>query len=410
MHLSNPMALKAPLARTVRVLIGATVLFSALASTALAQNGPAYVSAPKAGRLKVLFLGDPGGHHLPNMKAKQILPHLARTGIDLFYTDDAASLNSAGLKQYNTLIFYHNQGDISTDQINALTSYVRDGGGLVVLHSASAGFQNSEEYIRLVGASFKSHATGVFTPTTVQSNHPVMRGVPAITAWDETYLHTKINPDMTVLAVRKENGHDEPWTWVRSYGKGRVFYTASGHGQRPGTRPPDVAGAREIAPQNAENNVWAHAGFQKLVENAVKWTSGDWALAQKLVEPKPEEIKLAEPLPVYKEYLEDGSRAPWNLLESKHIEYAQVSLAALEGFKLASLRPGMRVELFAAEPLISNIIDFTWDARGRMWAVETNDYPNTVLPEGTPGTIASSFSRTRMAMGARIARRSSWTA
>jgi uncharacterized protein len=387
MHLPNPTALKAPLARTFGVLFGAIVMLGVLVpAAALAQNGPAIVAAPKTGRLKVLFLGDPGGHHLPNMKAKEILPSLARAGVDLFYTDDAKELNANTLKQYNSLIFYHNQGDISPDQINALLGYVRDGGGLVVLHSASAGFQNSEEYIRLVGASFKSHATGVFTPTTVLPNHPVMRGVPAITAWDETYLHTKINPDMTVLAVRKEGTHEEPWTWVRTYGKGRIFYTASGHGQRPGTRPQEVAGARQVERETAENNVWVNPGFQKLVENAVKWTSGDWALAQKLVEPKPEEIKLAEPLPVYKEFLADGSRAPWNLLESKHIEYAQVSLAALESFKLASLRPGMRVQLFAAEPLINNIIDFTWDSRGRMWAVETNDYPNTVLPEGTPGS------------------------
>jgi putative membrane-bound dehydrogenase-like protein len=362
--------------RTVWAAVAAfTLLHAFVAEPAGAQNGPAIVTAPKTGRLKVLFLGDPGGHHLPNMRAKQILPALARGGIDMFYTDDAADLNANGLKQYNALIFYNNQGDITNEQITALLNYVKNGGGLVVLHSASAAFQNSEEYIRLIGASFKSHSTGVFSPATVQATHPVMRGVPEIKAWDETYLHTKVNPDMTVLAVRRENGHDEPWTWVRTYGKGRVFYTASGHGPRPGTLP-----------DSADTNVWANAGFQKLVENAVKWTAGDWALAQKIVEPKPEEIKLDVPLPVYKEYLPSGERAPWNLLESNHIEYAQVSLAALESLKLASLRPGMRAELFAAEPLINNIIDFTWDSRGRMWAVETNDYPNTVLPEGTPGS------------------------
>ena len=57
--------------------------------------------------------------------------------------------------------------------------------------------------------------------------------MPTIESWDETYVHTKHNPvDRTVLEVRRENGHDEPWTWVRTYGKGRVFYTAWGHDQR----------------------------------------------------------------------------------------------------------------------------------------------------------------------------------
>jgi hypothetical protein len=45
-----------------------------------------------------------------------------------------------------------------------------------------------------------------------------------------------------------------------------------------------------------------------------------------------------------------------------------------------------RAESFATEPMVGNIIDFTWDARGRMWAVETNDYPNTVLPDSVPGS------------------------
>src|SRR5690606_23860464 len=43
------------------------------------------------------------------------------------------------------------------------------------------------------------------------------------------------------------------------------------------------------------------------------------------------------------------------------------------------------MEVFATDPMIRRIIDFTWDERGRMWAVETNDYPNTLLPDSVPG-------------------------
>jgi type 1 glutamine amidotransferase len=75
--------------------------------------------------------------------------------------------------------------------------------------------------------------------------------VPVIDSWDETYVHTKHNPvNRTVLEVRRENGHDEPWTWVRTYGKGRVFYTAWGHDQR----------------------TWSHPGFQQLVGQGIRWT------------------------------------------------------------------------------------------------------------------------------------------
>ena len=68
------------------------------------------------------------------------------------------------------------------------------------------------------------------------------------------------------------------------------------------------------------------------------------------------------------------------------ITVAQAALPTTESLKMMTLRPHFRVEPFAMEPMIGNIIDFTWDARGRMWAVETNDYPNKVLPEGTPGS------------------------
>jgi type 1 glutamine amidotransferase len=43
----------------------------------------------------------------------------------------------------------------------------------------------------------------------------------------------------------------EPWTWVRTHGKGRVFYTAYGHDER----------------------VWGHPGFQRLMRNAIMWAA-----------------------------------------------------------------------------------------------------------------------------------------
>jgi len=179
---------------------------------------PTLAQAPAGGRVKALFLGD-NGHHRPYQRAKEILPVLAHRGVDMFYTDDPADLNPEELSKYHTLIFYNNQPFISRDQLNALLTFLDNGGGLVVLHCASASFQNSEEFIRVVGAAFKSHGTGTFSPTTTNANHPVMKGVTDYTAWDETYIHTKHNPQRTVLAVRREGNHEEPWTWVRTYGK-----------------------------------------------------------------------------------------------------------------------------------------------------------------------------------------------
>lgn len=40
-----------------------------------------------------------------------------------------------------------------------------------------------------------------------------------------------------------------------------------------------------------------------------------------------------------------------------------------------SVRPGLRVELVAAEPLIQDPVAFDWDVQGRLWVVEMRDYP-----------------------------------
>jgi putative membrane-bound dehydrogenase-like protein len=329
-----------------------SVLAAALLLPSMAR---AQGTAPE--RLRVLFLGD-NGHHRPTERAKQLLPPLARNGIDLFYTDRRDDLNDEELDRYHAVMLYNNHVTVSPAQLNALLRFVGGGGGLVVLHCASASFQNSEEFIRLVGGAFKSHGTGTFKAERVVPDHPAIKGVPVIESWDETYVHAKHNPvDRTVLEVRRENGHEEPWTWVRTYGRGRVFYTAWGHDQR----------------------TWGNPAFQQLVGQGLRWTVGDWALMRIARDPELHTVDLDVPLPTYKR-----PPAPWNTLDTA-ITKAQAALVTGESLRLMTLRPRFRVEPFAVEPMIGNIIDFTWDARGRMWAVETQDYPNTVLPDSVPG-------------------------
>lgn len=41
-----------------------------------------------------------------------------------------------------------------------------------------------------------------------------------------------------------------------------------------------------------------------------------------------------------------------------------------------STKPDLRVELFAAEPLIQDPVAFDWDTEGRLWVVEMGDYPS----------------------------------
>jgi type 1 glutamine amidotransferase len=210
-----------------------------------------FASISSAAPLRVLFLGDNAGHR-PTNRFELMQPALASRGIEMTYTDDLDSLNSSNLGRYDALVIYANHNRISPDQEKALLDYVESGHGFVPIHCASFCFRNSPKYIELVGAQFKSHGTGVFKETIINSEHPVMKGLSPIESWDETYVHSQHNTNRVVLAERRDETGAEPYTWVREVGKGRVFYTAWGHDQR----------------------TWNNPQFVALIENGIRWAAG----------------------------------------------------------------------------------------------------------------------------------------
>jgi putative membrane-bound dehydrogenase-like protein len=300
-------------------------------------------SGAESPRIKVLFLGD-NGHHKPVDRAADLMPALARAGIDLAYTDDLADLNAANLARYDCLMIYANHTTIKPEQETALLSFVENGKGLVALHCASYCFLNSPKYISLVGGQFQSHKTGVFRTRIVDGKHPAMKGVKEFEAWDETYVHHRLMDDRHVLMVREEGGRREPWTWVRQQGKGRVFYTASGHDER----------------------VFRNADFHRLVIQGTRWAAGrpdhDYVTAPFK--------RLPGELPNYREG------------RSARLHEMQAPVSPAESMKHLSVPGGFRAELFAAEPDVVKPIAINWDDRGRAWVAVTLDYPNERQPEG----------------------------
>lgn len=305
------------------------------------------VHADETGRLEVLFLGD-DGHHVPDKRFFQALPALHPRGINLTYTDKLSDLNPANLAKYDVLAIYANWAKILPPQEKAIIDFVQGGKGLAPIHCASYCFQNSAEYIRIVGGQFKSHGTGTFKVNTINTDHPITQGLEGFETWDETYVHTKHNNDRVVLQTREE----EPWTWVRNEGKGRVFYTAYGHDER----------------------TWGNRGFQELLYRGIVWSAGDAAAARlKAWTPKPLAYDPEPKVPNY----EKRTPAP---------QY-QLPLSPAESRKRIYKPADMDLSLAASEESavkLLNVIEMQWDERGRLWIVETVDYPNEITPGG-PG-------------------------
>ncbi len=315
-------------------------------------------------RIRVLFLGD-DGHHRPAERFRQLEPVLRARGIDLTYTDRTSDLNASTLAAYDGLTVYANTTEISPGEEAALLEYVAGGKGFIPLHCASYCFLNSPRYIELVGAQFLRHGTGVFRTTIAEPEHPILRGFRGFESWDETYVHTKHNEkDRIVLEVRDEKGASEPWSWVRTQGKGRVFYTAWGHDER----------------------TWSHPGFQSLVERGIRWAvGGNPAVVPSYSDgpemtPQRKDVKPFEYVEANVPYYPAGKA--WGTI-GEPIRKMQKPLDPAESQKHYVMPAGFELRLFASEPQIGGKpICMSWDERGRLWVAETFDYPNEMQPEG----------------------------
>ncbi|MFW6157389.1 MAG: PVC-type heme-binding CxxCH protein, partial [Balneolaceae bacterium] len=305
-------------------------------------------------KIEVLFLGHDSEHHNSAEYMPMLASALAPEGINFTYTDDPDDLNPEKLEDFDALMLYANHEEISSSQEEALLDFVAEGNGFLPIHSASACFGNSDAFIELVGGRFKEHGAGTFTAEVSDDTHPVTEGLEAFETWDETYVHDRHNDDRTVLMERvdEEENHTEPWTWVRNHGNGRVFYTAYGHDER----------------------TWGNPGFHELVRNGVVWSVEDHVREnwEAFTETMPElEYEESDHIANYEERDE-----PLKL---------QKPLSPEDSKKLTQVPPGFEMELFASEPDIINPIAMAWDEKGRLWVVETVDYPNTVREDDGEG-------------------------
>lgn len=302
-----------------------------------------------ARRAEVLFLGHESVHHNSNRYAPMLMTPLFEKGINMTYTTDTNDLTDENLKKYDGLIIYANYNTISAAKEKTLKDFVQGGKGLIPIHSASACFGNSAWYVQAVGGKFRSHKAGVFSPVTVNRNHPIMVDVAPFSSWDETYVHSNVNPDMTVLQERVEGSTREPWTWVRNEGDGRVFYTASGH----------------------NDSTWTQPEFLKLVRNGVLWAIGDKVQRQI--------AQLAIAPGVYSD-----ANVP-NYERRDPPPMFQHAFTPAESQKRIQVPVDFELELFASEPDVTNPIAMAWDEKGRLWVIETVDYPNDVRNEDGAG-------------------------
>ena len=314
-------------------LLSTLIAFAACAGlTEAEQDGP----------IHLLFLGHASDHH----NSDKYFPMLAQSlGPDAIYIDYTRSVDRAldpdYLNEFDGLILYANHGRMNDQQMDTLEQYVESGNAFIPIHSASACFTNQQRFIDLVGAQFKDHGANTFIANITAPDHPAMKGVSEFKTWDETYEHADHNTTNRTVLMRR-NG--EPWTWVREQGEGRVFYTAYGHDER----------------------TWSKDAFQQLLKSGILWAVGADVRS---------EYNAFLSARTEKKY-EKREKIP-NYHRDEKLPY-QFPLSPEDSMDYTKVPPGFDLKLFASEPQIVDPISFDWDRQGRLWVVESVDYPNQI--------------------------------
>jgi uncharacterized protein len=260
--------------RLLQALRFALLVFSVACCTAcIAQS----VTNPKK---HLLVLGEEKGYrHESVSHAMATIERLGKqTGLwDTTIRTDTEVLtkkkleyNAKNLNDFDAVLFFTG-GDLEMDaqQKADLISFVHDDGkGFVGVHSAAITWTKWPEFVDMVGGTYDEHPWGTFNaPIVVEDpQFPGMQLWPhSFVLRDEIYQMNSFSRDKVRVLMRLDaskldlanpkvhrTDRDFAVTWVKMYGKGRVYYSTLGH---------------------PEDN-WDDPRLQGMYVEAIKWAMG----------------------------------------------------------------------------------------------------------------------------------------
>jgi scyllo-inositol 2-dehydrogenase (NADP+) len=178
-----------------------------------------------------------GKHHDYEKGGAALAESLQSTGIGVEVTGDASAVQGLSGGKYDCVMLY-TQGDrFDGPQVEALTKFVRGGGGLVGVHSATATNKDDPKYAALLGSRFMGHGPVFdFKVSVSDPEHPIAHRVQDYRITDELYVSQPVGEVRPFLTAWWK-GKQEPMGYTRQEGKGRVVYLANGHDLRSLTHP-----------------------------------------------------------------------------------------------------------------------------------------------------------------------------
>ena len=221
------------------------IIFALAATTwmGLLEERPTGQTLPR-----VLYLTHSAGFaHSVLPFSEEVLLALGRSdnAFHIDITRDAAILTADVLSRYDVVVFFTTgELPLNPQQQEDFLAFIRSGGGFVGIHSATDTFYDWSAYGELLGGYFDNHPWRQNVTVKVENPaHPITKHfsesfrisdeIYQFKNWTRENVNVLLSLDISSVDVDSPQVHrtdnDFALAWTKSYGAGRMFYTALGH-------------------------------------------------------------------------------------------------------------------------------------------------------------------------------------
>lgn len=150
------------------------------------------------------------------------------------------------LKEYSLIFPCWTMGTLTPEQGKGLQDAVKSGVGLGGFHGGMGdAFRGNTNYEWMTGGHFVGHPhVGPYTVRITDFASPITCGIPGTFGYDSEQYYLLVDPAVHVLAeteyLHEGRACTMPVAWIKTWGKGRVFYSALGHSPDEFTRFPEA--------------------------------------------------------------------------------------------------------------------------------------------------------------------------
>jgi uncharacterized protein len=170
------------------------------------------------------------------------------------FNNDLNNLKYPKIKDYDGVFLNSTVGELLPDPAvrEGLARFVREGGGLGGVHGTPWASRNWDEFAEMIGAQSAPHRIEQGIMKVYDAASPIMKPFggkdlnfreeyyrfehegQGRLRWDKVRVLLTVDLDDPAIEPRPWSGYKRPdriypVTWIRSYGKGRVFYSSLGH-------------------------------------------------------------------------------------------------------------------------------------------------------------------------------------